>query len=61
MFYERVLRANDKETPQRLSLDSIADFLGMQRERNKHNALEDAELTAKCLAEMFRRASELKM
>ncbi len=61
MFYERILLANNQEGFQRLSLDAIADFLGMQREKNKHNALEDAELTAQCLAELFRRAGELKV
>lgn len=61
MFYEHILKANGLPSPDRLNLNSIASFLGMERERNKHNALEDAILTARCLAEFFKRAAEIKL
>ncbi len=61
LFYERILIANKKEGFKGLSLNGISDFLGMQREKNKHDALEDAELTARCFEELFKRASLLKI
>ncbi len=61
LFYRHMLQANNMDFPQRLSLDAIAQFLKMERTRDKHNALEDAELTARCLAELFRRAKEIKL
>lgn len=61
LFYKHILQANEMEFPQRLSLDSIGSFLNMERTRIKHNALEDADLTARCLAELFRRGKEIKL
>lgn len=61
LFYAEILKANEHDFPDRLNLNSIAEFLGMQRDRNKHDALEDARLTAKCLAEVFKRGKELKL
>jgi DNA polymerase-3 subunit epsilon len=61
LFYRHMLQANEMDFPQRLSLDAIAKFLNMERTRTKHNALEDADLTARCLAELFRRAKEIKL
>lgn len=61
LFYSHILNANKLESPDRLNLNAIAEFLKMERERNKHNALEDARLTAKCLKEIFERASNLKL
>lgn len=61
LFYERVLIANGQAGFSGLSLNAIAEYLGMQREKNKHNALEDAELTARCLEELFNRATALKI
>lgn len=60
-LYFEILKANDLEIPQRRSLDSVANFLGMQRERNKHNALEDAKLTADCLHEIYERCKAIKL
>jgi DNA polymerase-3 subunit epsilon len=61
LFYRYMLQANEMDFPQRLSLDAIAKFLNTERTRTKHNALEDADLTARCLAELFRRAKEIKL
>ncbi len=61
LFYKYMLQANQMDFPQRLSLDGISKFLNMERTRDKHNALEDADLTARCLAELFRRAKEIKL
>lgn len=61
LFYKTILTANNMESPKGLGLNSIAEFLNMERTRNKHNALEDAELTGNCLAEIFRRAKEIKL
>lgn len=61
LFYRHILKANNLDFPQGLSLNAIASFLNMERSRNKHNALEDAELTARCFSELFRRAAEIKL
>ncbi|AHW59956.1 DNA polymerase-3 subunit epsilon [Draconibacterium orientale] len=61
LFYKTILEANGKEVPKGLGLNAIAEYLDMERTRNKHNALEDAELTGYCLSELFRRAKEVKL
>lgn len=61
LFYRHILSANKMEYPQGLSLNAISGFLNMERVRNKHNALEDADLTARCFAKLFRRAGEIKL
>lgn len=61
LFYRYILDANKMESPKGLGLNAIASFLNMERTRDKHNALEDAELTARCLAELFGRAKEIKL
>ncbi len=53
-FVFRVLKKNGRKTPERLSLTAIAAYFGFEREGDFHNALEDADLTAKCLKEIFR-------
>ncbi|RYC70787.1 MULTISPECIES: 3'-5' exonuclease [Spirosoma] len=60
-FTFRVLRANGRKVPDRLSLTAIASYFGLAREDGFHNALEDAELTAKCLAEVFKLADTMKL
>lgn len=58
-LYAHILKQNNQLFPDRLSLNSIGDFFGMERDRNKHDALEDARLTAKCLAELMSRVGEI--
>lgn len=60
-FTFRVLRANGRKAPDRLSLTAIASHFGFAREDGFHNALEDAVLTAKCLKEVFTLAEAMKL
>lgn len=60
-FLFRVLRANGRKAPDRLSLTAIASHFGFAREDGFHNALEDAILTAKCLKEVFILAEAMKL
>jgi len=60
-FTFRVLRANGRKAPDRLSLTAIASYFGFAREDGFHNALEDAILTAKCLKEVFTLAETMKL
>ncbi len=60
-FTFRVLRANGRKAPDRLSLTAIAAHFGLAREDGFHNALEDAVLTAKCLKEVFTLADGMKL
>lgn len=60
-LFAHIMKANDAKAPDRLNLNSIAEYFGMERDRDKHDALEDARLTAKCLGELMKRAGELKM
>lgn len=60
-FTFRVLKANGRKVPDRLSLTAIASYFGFAREDGFHNALEDAVLTAKCLREVFKLAEEMKL
>jgi DNA polymerase III subunit epsilon len=53
-FVFRVLKKNGRPTPNRLSLTAIAAHFGFEREGDFHNALEDAQLTANCLKEIFK-------
>ena len=53
-FTFKVLRANGRKAPDRLSLTAIAQYFGFAREDGFHNALEDAVLTAQCLKEVFK-------
>ncbi len=61
LFYNRILKANDLKTSKGVSLNATAKLLNKKRSRKKHNALEDARLTAQCLEEFFRRAKEIKL
>ncbi|MBK7211733.1 MAG: 3'-5' exonuclease [Bacteroidales bacterium] len=49
-FLFKILDSNDYETPRSRSLGAIAAFFELEREGDTHNALEDAVLTADCLA-----------
>lgn len=60
-FTFRVLKANGQKVPDRLSLTAIAAHFGFAREDGFHNALEDADLTAKCLKEVFKLAERMKI
>ncbi len=45
----KVLKNNGiKNVPSRYSLDAIAKFFGIERQTDKHDALEDALITLKC-------------
>lgn len=44
-----ILEKNGCKTPRSLSLNAIADFFGLSRETDEHNALEDALITGECL------------
>ncbi|MCY1723547.1 3'-5' exonuclease [Prolixibacteraceae bacterium Z1-6] len=61
LFYKTILETNGKDVPKGLGLNAISEYLEMERTRNKHNALEDAELTGSCLSELFRRAKEIRL
>jgi len=52
-FLFRLLRENGQPTSKGLSLGALSEYFGLQREGDMHNALEDAELTAACLKEVF--------
>ncbi|UFH57299.1 3'-5' exonuclease [Spirosoma sp. KNUC1025] len=60
-FTFRVLKANGRKVPDRLSLTAIASYFGFAREDGFHNALEDAVLTAKCLKEVFKLSEAMKL
>jgi DNA polymerase-3 subunit epsilon len=57
----KILAANGKKTPRSLSLKAISAYFGYEREEGTHNALEDAELTARCFVEFFKISSRLKI
>jgi DNA polymerase-3 subunit epsilon len=54
-----ILEKNGRKVPRSLSLSAVSGFFGFEREEETHNALEDAELTAKCLKEIFGRLDNL--
>ena len=60
-FTFRVLKANGRKTPDRLSLTAIAHYFGFAREDGFHNALEDAVLTVQCLKEVFNLGEAMKL
>ncbi len=61
LFYNRILKANDMKTSKGVSLNATAKLLNKKRSRKKHDALEDALLTAQCFQELFKRAKEIKL
>jgi len=56
-----ILSKNGVKTPQSLSLNAIADYFGLSRESDEHNALEDALITAECLKKCMEYTSNLKL
>lgn len=52
-FLFKTLENNGISVPRRRNLDSIASFFDLKRDGDFHNALEDAQLTAKCLQKMM--------
>ncbi|QJW89551.1 3'-5' exonuclease [Spirosoma taeanense] len=60
-FLFRILRANGRNVPDRLSLTAIASYFGFAREDGFHNALEDSVLTARCLKEVFKLSESMKL
>jgi DNA polymerase-3 subunit epsilon len=61
LFLFKILEANGKSTPKSLSLGAVAEYFGFERKEDIHNALEDAELTGKCLKEVLGYAEKLKL
>jgi DNA polymerase III subunit epsilon len=51
-----ILEKNGQSVPRSLSLGAVATYFGFEREDETHNALEDAQLTAKCFREFFKMA-----
>ncbi|GEM_PF-226434 len=60
-FYFRILRANKIGTPKSLGLGAIAEFFGLSRAEEAHNALEDSILTGKCIRIILRNANKFKV
>ncbi len=60
-LYAQIMKANEAAFPHRLNLNCIAAYFDMERNKNKHDALEDARLTAGCFAELMKRAANLKI
>ncbi|MDX1907082.1 MAG: 3'-5' exonuclease [Bacteroidia bacterium] len=60
-FMGLVMKANGKPTPKSLSLEAISGFFGFSRAGSDHDALEDAQLTARCLKAYFKMAAEAKL
>ena len=58
-LYFMILEKNGQKVPRSLSLGTVSGFFGFEREEETHNALEDAQLTAKCLKEIFGRLGDL--
>jgi DNA polymerase-3 subunit epsilon len=47
--------------PKSLSLGSVSGYFGFEREDETHNALEDAQLTARCFKEFFKLIDKVKL
>ncbi|MGB9637814.1 MAG: PolC-type DNA polymerase III [bacterium] len=60
-YYFSILKNNGIETPNSLSLESIANFFNLKRSSNIHNALEDAILTAKCVSIILNESKKFKI
>jgi len=60
-FVFPILEKAGKKVPERRSLDAIAGYFGFSREGSEHNALEDADLTGRCLREVFRIQQNLNL
>ena len=60
-YYFQILRANDIATPKSLGLGAVAQYFGLERELDTHNALEDSILTAKCLKIIMLNAQKFRV
>ena len=60
-YYFTILKNNNINVPQSLSLESIANFFNLKRSSNVHNALEDAILTAKCISIILNESKKFKI
>lgn len=60
-YYFTILKNNNINVPQSLSLESIANFFNLKRSSNIHNALEDAVLTAKCISIILNESKKFKI
>ncbi len=60
-LYFMMLEKNGHPVPRSLSLGMVASFFGFEREEATHNALEDAQLTARCLKAIFEKLGEVKL
>ncbi len=60
-LYFMILEKNGQKVPRSLSLGAVSGYFGFEREEETHNALEDAQLTAQCLKEIFARLDNLKV
>lgn len=60
-FYFHILRCNGLKTPKSLSLKNVAEYFGMERQTQTHNALEDAILTGRCIALIMKNAQKFKV
>jgi DNA polymerase III subunit epsilon len=61
LFLFKILEANGKTVPKSLSLGAVAEYFGFERAEDTHNALEDSELTGKCLKKVLGFAERLKL
>lgn len=60
-LFFKILEKNGKTVPRSLSLGSVANYFGFEREGETHNALEDAQLTARCFKEFFKLIDNVKL
>lgn len=60
-YYFTILKNNNIDVPQSLSLESIANFFNLKRSSDVHNALEDAILTAKCISIILNESKKFKI
>jgi DNA polymerase III subunit epsilon len=56
-----ILEKNGRSVPRQLSLGAVAGYFGFEREEDTHNALEDAQLTARCFREFFKLTDQIKL
>lgn len=59
LFFQ-ILEKNGKSVPRSLSLGAVAGYFGLEREEDTHNALEDAQLTARCFREFFKMVDHVR-
>lgn len=60
-LFFKILEKNGQSVPRSLSLGSVSGYFGFEREEETHNALEDAQLTARCFKEFFKLIDKVKL